>query len=85
MKISSPLLYLLRDPPENIDLFRGYDVFCILATGGNLLPPRPGDIICAIAQWSMMMQAVITTERQTEPVKIRVGHLDNAFRHAHEN
>ena len=33
------------------------------------LPPeeiydRRGDIICAIAQWSMMIQAVITTERQ---------------------
>ena len=54
------------------------------------LPPEEiydhrGDIICAIAQWSMMIQAVITTERQTEPVKIRVGHLDNAFRYAHGN
>ncbi len=33
------------------------------------LPPegiydRRGDIICAIAQWSVMIQAVITTERQ---------------------
>jgi Trk-type K+ transport system membrane component len=33
------------------------------------LPPeeiydRRGDIICAIAQWAMMIQAVITTERQ---------------------
>ena len=42
---SSPLLYLLRDPPENIDLFRGYDVFCILATVGNLWPPR-GHYLC---------------------------------------
>ena len=45
MKNSSPLIYLLRDPPENFDLFRGYDVFCILATGGNLWPPR-GHYLC---------------------------------------
>ena len=33
-----------------------------------------GDIICA-----MMIQAVITTERQTEQVKIRVGHSTMHF------
>ena len=37
--------YLLRDPPENFYLFRGYDVFCILATGGNLWPPW-GHYLC---------------------------------------
>ena len=37
------------------------------------LPPEEiydrGDIICAIAQWSMMIQAVITTERQDRASK----------------